>query len=663
MRISNTGPLAVAGIAAVLFGAATPARAWRTSLAGAGRAHAVAALADGRVVAAGELAGAAEDMFTVAQFEPTTGAELWRAQPGPGGATSIEIDNAGDLLVAGSLGAKGGVGIVKFDDADGSEAWRFRVPNVELGARGRVPAGRAANGDAYLAVTRNVENRDIRKAGVYRLAGSDGSAAWKRSLGRRLVVDLAVDSGGYPIVATSESATAPIKLYKLNRSNGAVLWTQPTDFRADEFAFAVLSNDDLALAGGVAPGGAAELAVLAGIDGAELWRKALGASPGATVRLAPTKDAGLLVSTDDVDTALSSTVARYAAVSGAVAWSTALPGAGGADCGTTALLSGPGNVPIAGGCATIPPADGFRFQVAKLGADTGVRLWTRGIDGTSPDGSAPAGPVLALGSDASGNLVAAGATADGPDAPAFTVVKWNALRGDDLVTAADRACRQAIISAGVNYVFTRLQTLESCRDQVNAGQLEVGFAGCAEVASIATKLGRLATRTRNSIAAACTGPALPPGVSCGATLDELISGDGTSGCLVDIDDAVDEDLMDVAYAAELVGPSSAEKSCQTAIGTAGRRVFGAALGAVVDCRSRGPLSAADCAGDEVLEATIAAAAIGNRSRISSNCPGAVLAAVNSCAATLDGFLSPDGTSGCLVEAARLGAETASEAHD
>lgn len=644
-----------------VLGSARPAAAWRTTLDGSGRARAVVGLADGRVVAAGELGSPSQ--FTVVQLDPTTGAELWRYAPASGSASGLAVDNSGDLLVAGRLGGSSGVGVVKLDDADGSELWRFRVRRISLVRDGVVPFGRAANGDAYLGVTRYVADRDAIRGSVVRLQNGSGVVAWMRDLGRRFVVALAVDPDGNPVVATSATPTSMVDVVKLNRSNGATLWTRTTTLRAQELALAVLSTGDVAAGGGVEPDGDATLLLLGRLDGVPLWNRALGASVGSSVRLAPTKDANLLVSRDGAASPASTIVARLAGSNGDQSWSTTIRGPADADCGGTALFSAPGNVPVVGGCATVPPSTAFRFQVAKLSVETGARLWARGIDGAAPDENVPAATVLALQSDASGNFVAAGASGDGEDAPAFTVVKWNGERGDDLVTSADRSCRQAIIRAGNNYVFTRLQVLEACRDRINAGILSIGFKACPTDPGVANTLNRLATRTRSSIVKACTGESLPPGVSCADTLDDLIGPDGNAGCLVTIDDAVDEAVMDVAYAKVLTGLGSAAAACQTAIGTAGRRVFLAARDAITACRANGPLSVDDCVGDPTLEAAIAGAVVGNRSRVSSACPSTVLLQVQSCATTLDGLLGPDGTSGCLLTSSRPGAEAASEAHD
>ena len=104
------------------------ARAWRSSLPGVGMARAVAVEADGRVVAAGEIAGTGETLFSVALFDALAGTSIWRKDVAVGEATGIALDAAGDILASGFIGSKDGAGIVKLDDLTGNESWRFRVP-------------------------------------------------------------------------------------------------------------------------------------------------------------------------------------------------------------------------------------------------------------------------------------------------------------------------------------------------------------------------------------------------------------------------------------------------------------------------------------------------------------------------------------------------------
>ena len=108
-------------------------------------ARAVAVEADGRVVAAGEIAGTGETLFSVVLFDALAGTSIWRKDVAAGEATGIALDASGDILASGFIGSKDGAGIVKLDDLTGNESWRFRVPRSVVFPGRSVAAGRAVN--------------------------------------------------------------------------------------------------------------------------------------------------------------------------------------------------------------------------------------------------------------------------------------------------------------------------------------------------------------------------------------------------------------------------------------------------------------------------------------------------------------------------------------
>ena len=654
------------------------ARAWRTSLPGVGMARAVAVEADGRVVAAGEIAGTGETLFSVVLFDALAGTSIWRKDVAAGEATGIALDASGDILASGFIGSKDGAGIVKLDDLTGNESWRFRVPRSVVFPGRSVAAGRAVNGDGLLAIGRTSVAGDRVRTIVYRLGNASGAVVWRKNLGKRIALEIAPDSNGDVIVAVAEKNPSqgsgipgpqdPAKIYKLNRATGAVLWGASPGLRAEDLLAVVTTTDDVVVAGRPDLDGSATVVALAKLTGREQWRRVVGGS--GAIHLAAGPDGDVVVAVDQAGPLAGAQVARLAAADGAPVWDQAIDSGSGTSCGAAAFFVTPAGNPILGGCVSSPPAADFRFQLTSLSGAKGQLRWRRGIDGLSPDLLAVSLPVRAIAADQSGNLVAAGGAAggaaDGTAAPAFTVVKWNDDRGDDLLLPAERTCRATIVSAARNYIFTRLQTVESCRDRINAGLLDLGFDECAKDSSYANTMKRLTTRTRNSIVSDCAGPNLPEGVSCGRTIDELLNEPKTSGqvgCLLDTDDQVGDEIADTVYAKSLTGTSAAVRSCQTAIGTAGRRIFDTVMSAAVDCRARGAGDLSECEGTARFEQLILDNALAQRGRIASNCTTANLAATGTCAATLDGLIAPTGTSGCLLEVSRRGAIRAARAQD
>lgn len=651
------------------------AGAWRSSLPGIGRARGVV-VSKGRVIAAGEMAVESENAFSVSSFDVTTGQLVWRKDVAPGSATGILVDAAGDLLVGGLLGEKGGAGIVKLDDVTGNEIWRFRVPRSLVFPERSVAWGRALNGDAILAIGRTSVGSDKVRTMVYRVASSNGQVVWRKNLGRRVAVALALDSKGDVLVAAAEKAAGPtagapgpqdpVRVMKLDRASGSVLWGSYPGMRAQDVQIAIASDDQVAVAGRADLDAAATVVMLGRIDGVSRWRAELGYGAGVLLRAAATGDVAVALNLAGPLTGTE--VSRLAASDGTARWSRTVASGSGEPCGSSAFFVGAAGDPVLGGCAAAAPATAFRFELTGLDGKTGVIRWQRGIDGLAFDAVTDSMPVLGISDAGNGNLAAVGATADGVDAPAFTVVEWNDDRGDDLLDPADRRCRNAIGSAGRNYVFTRLQFVETCFDSINAGTLDLGFDECNLDPGFKIKLARLTARTVASIRSECAGPELPEGVSCGTTLYELLEepkASGQVGCLLDSDDDVGNEVAAAVYRRRIrVDEPAAIRKCQAAIGTAGRRFFDDVMDAAVICRTRGAADLSECIGTDAFEAPIKDSALSQRKVINSNCStNGIIAATGTCASTLDGLIASSGTSGCLLEASRAGAIRSARVHD
>jgi outer membrane protein assembly factor BamB len=134
-----TNPGTQADFTVIKLNSATGVELWNQTLNGTAngfdRANAVAVDAAGDVFASGFLANTATGSdFTVVKFDGRTGAERWRqVLPAPGGccvggAQTVDVDDAGDVVVAGwTLNPDASPNyftIVKFDGFSGVERWR-----------------------------------------------------------------------------------------------------------------------------------------------------------------------------------------------------------------------------------------------------------------------------------------------------------------------------------------------------------------------------------------------------------------------------------------------------------------------------------------------------------------------------------------------------------
>jgi len=172
----------------------TGADRWRTNLNGTDgafeSAHALALAPDGDVVACGYLRNVETGAdWTVVRLAGDTGVERWRqvvdgAAHGSDVAEAVALDPSGDLLVAGTLQAGSEswqVLVTRLDGGTGVERWRRIAGTADAPVPPPVALAAARNGDALLtsAQAAGVQEQDLL---VVRIAGSDGSEAWRRML-------------------------------------------------------------------------------------------------------------------------------------------------------------------------------------------------------------------------------------------------------------------------------------------------------------------------------------------------------------------------------------------------------------------------------------------------------------------------------------------------
>jgi hypothetical protein len=212
---------------------------------------------------------------------------------------------------------------------------------------------------------------------------------------------VAVDGAG-SLVAAGDLYLGPMKVAKLDPATGGAIWTHDVSSAGQNWSADVAfdASGDVVVAGKLD----FDFVVvkLAGLDGAELWRKQIDAAvnPGVGDASALVVDgAGDVIA---VGTLYSSTepsafaIAKFAGGTGAELWRTTYAGQGAA-----VTLDGDGDVIAAGSIDGSPD----HFFVVKLANATGAEIWQHEI-------TAGGGSAAAVGVDAAGDVFAAGALAD-----------------------------------------------------------------------------------------------------------------------------------------------------------------------------------------------------------------------------------------------------------
>lgn len=242
---------------------------------------------------------------------------------------------------------------------------------------------------------------------------------------------------------------------------------------------------------------------------------------------------------------------------------------------------------------------------------------------------------------------------------------------------AARACQETIAKVGRKYFETRLLAIQDCRNALNRGRALafadgsplVDPADCALEARGAAKVARAGQKVRDGIARAgrpkCSDAVLASLQACAASVDALVTPDGSGGCLRAAADAAVAAAIDDEYGVALSGAEpdhDALESCQSAVASAGRGYARTRLKSLQACRAnldRGKALAfvdatplvdpADCAGERRAAAGIGAAGAKARDRVAGRCSDGDLAALGgACATTVDAMVAAGGGSGCLV---------------
>jgi cysteine-rich repeat protein len=118
-------------------------------------------------------------------------------------------------------------------------------------------------------------------------------------------------------------------------------------------------------------------------------------------------------------------------------------------------------------------------------------------------------------------------------------------------------CQEAIGKAGEKYARARLRILRKCRDALNKGKAlfqdrkkTLPIADRSECLSefrTARTIANTRGRVRKIVTGKCTDALVGTLSTCGDTVDELVSADGTAGCLVEGHDTAVDMLLTTQY--------------------------------------------------------------------------------------------------------------------
>jgi len=199
-------------------------------------------------------------------------------------------------------------------------------------------------------------------------------------------------------------------------------------------------------------------------------------------------------------------------------------------------------------CGTAP-ADGFRLAGSPS-------AFSGGVAGTSVIFAYQAMPDEAFSVGAAGfGIDVDGVNPYGCDAPGRVVAGLEAELRSPVVfppgppvdlSREELRCQVAIGRAGRRLVLKSLRAFQFCREKILSGDWEIRSADCALQPTVERALASARRMTRAAIRV-CERVDVGNLLACGDTVDELVSPDASSGCLIDLHIRAARDLAVAEY--------------------------------------------------------------------------------------------------------------------
>lgn len=385
---------------------------WRNEIVGSSDpdrgARVVAVDASDNVYAAGEL----DLFFTVIKYDGATGAELWRAQLDgtnttfrtPQEASAMVLDSNGDVVAAGFLNNEGlgrDLTVAKFNGSTGAELWRLEVEGGEgLGDQAFAVAVDASDDVAVGGKLETLLTSD--DFTVLKLAGGSGAELWRQVIdGTETASDdddafaVAFDAAGDVVaggVIDNDDTHEDFAVFKFDGTSGAEIWRNLVDGGGvGKISYETVKNLVIDSSGDVLATGELEnlsaeqdLTVIKfdGSDGSELWRQEVDGNDSVAfdaaydIVLTPSDDVVAVGRLENIPIPVFDfTVVKLSGADGSILWQQEMDGtdtrsAPGMEEALAVALDASGDVVAAGYVDN--KGSGEDWAVVKLDGDTGI---------------------------------------------------------------------------------------------------------------------------------------------------------------------------------------------------------------------------------------------------------------------------------------------------
>lgn len=253
----------------------------------------------------------------VAALDGSSGNHLWSRNLGPGVASGLELDGAGDLIVSRAHWDDEEPKVVKLAAADGAILWESAV------TMGIARIAVDASGDVFAAGSQlHPLGPGSPSYSMTKIDGSTGASLW--SQGCELPRKLVVDSAGDLIVGGGRNIAILNEVQKFDGATGAVQWISQVEVLVRDLA--LTSTNDVIAVGSWQNGPnfnyvEGRVLRLDGLTGVKLWSSVTAGSRGFLAAAVDADDdvyaAGSIDGVEDASMAL---VRKLGAATGSLVW-------------------------------------------------------------------------------------------------------------------------------------------------------------------------------------------------------------------------------------------------------------------------------------------------------------------------------------------------------